>query len=64
MADEESIGGALTSIDFQQRRGAAWDIIDEALAEYDGWMLDDDYEAMPVLRRIMERMRERRKLHR
>ena len=30
-----------------------------ALVEYDGWLLDDDYEAMPVLHRIMKRMRKR-----
>jgi hypothetical protein len=51
---------ARSSIDRQQRRSVAWDIIDQALADYDGWMLDDDYEAMPVLQRIMRRMRERR----
>jgi len=52
----------VSSIDFQQQRGRAMDIIDEALADYDSWMLDDDYKAMPILHRIMERMRERRDL--
>lgn len=50
----------VSSIDFQQRRGAAWDIIDEAILAYDEWMLDDDYDAVSVLRRIIEKMRERR----
>jgi hypothetical protein len=35
------------------------DIILEALSDYDEWMLDDDYDAMTVLHRIMKRMRER-----
>ena len=42
-----------------RERGRYYDIIIWALVEYDGWMLDDDYEAMPVLHRIMKRMRER-----
>lgn len=48
--------------DFQQRRGAALDIIDEALEDYRCWMLDDDYDAQATLDRIMARMRERRDL--
>jgi hypothetical protein len=50
----------VSSVDFYQRRGVAWDIIDEALAEYDGYMLDDDFDAQGCLDRIMKRMRERR----
>lgn len=45
--------------DFLQRRGAALDIVLEALNEYDSWMVDDDYDAHSVLRKIMDRMRER-----
>ena len=47
-------------IDHQQRRGAAWDIIAEAIETYDHWMLDDDYDATSKLRQIIERMRKRR----
>jgi hypothetical protein len=42
-----------------RERGRYYDIIIEALVDYDGWMLDDDYDATPVLNRIMRRMRER-----
>src|SRR4051812_19397662 len=42
-----------------RERGRYYDIIIEALVDYDGWMLDDDYDATPVLNRIMKRMRER-----
>lgn len=35
------------------------DIILEAINEYDQWMQDDDYDAQPVLDRIIRRMRER-----
>lgn len=51
---------ATSSIDHQQRRGVAWDIIDQAINTYDGWMLDDDYQAGRVLREIIEKMKERR----
>lgn len=50
---------AESSIDFHQLRGRSHDIIQEAITTYDEWMLDDDYEATPVLRKIIERMRER-----
>lgn len=50
---------AKSSIDFHQQRGIALDIIDEALNAYDGWMLDDDYDATTTLHKIMKRMRER-----
>lgn len=47
--------------DHQQRRGAALDIIDEAIQTYDEYMLDDDYEREGiVLDLIINRMRERR----
>jgi hypothetical protein len=52
-----------SSIEHHQRRGVAWDIIDEAINTYDEWMLDDDYEANRVLREIMTKMRERRDLY-
>jgi hypothetical protein len=42
-----------------QSRGRHYDIILEALAAYDEWMLDDDYDAGVTLRKIMDRMRER-----
>lgn len=35
------------------------DIIIEAIATYDDWMLDDDYDANLVLTRIIQKMRER-----
>ena len=50
-------------IDFQQRRGVAWDIIDEAINTYDEWMLDDDYSATSKLHEIIDRLRERRDVH-
>lgn len=46
--------------DFQQRRGVAWDIIDEALNSYREFMLDDDYNAQRALDTIMTRMADRR----
>ena len=52
------------SIEHQQQRGAGWDVVDEALATYDEWMLDDDFEPYNILRKIVERMRERRDLYR
>ena len=51
---------AQNAIDHQQRRGAAWDIIDEAIAAYDDWMADDDYDATSQLHEIIDRMRARR----
>lgn len=53
----------VSSIEHQQQRGVAWDIIEEAIAEYDGWMLDDDYDAHTKLKQIIARMRERRNLY-
>ena len=46
--------------DFQQRRGMALDVIDEALSTYREFMLDDDFDAQAVLDRIMARMTKRR----
>lgn len=54
---------AVSSIDHQQQRGASWDIIDEAIETYDQWMLDDDYDSMAILRQVIEKMRERRRLY-
>jgi hypothetical protein len=50
-------------IDYQQQRGAGWDIVDEALATYDEWMRCDDYEFHEILKKIMGRMQERRDLY-
>ena len=50
----------VSSIDYHQRRGMLQDIIDEAIAAYDQFMLDDDYDAQGALDRIIQRMRERR----
>jgi hypothetical protein len=60
-APPSSGGGmrASSSIDLQQQRGRHADIIEEAINTYDEWMLDDDYESMTILRKIMDRMRER-----
>jgi len=52
-----------SSTEYHQRRGAAWDIIDEALASYNEYMHDDDYNAQGALDRIMQRMKERRALY-
>jgi len=46
-----------SSIEFQQRRGRAADLIDWALNEYDGFMVDDDYDSQRLLDRIAERFR-------
>ena len=54
---------AETIIDLQQRKGVAWDIIDEAINSYDEWMMDDDYEAGEKLHQIVARLRERRDLY-
>lgn len=54
----------VSSIDHQQRRGAAWDIIDEALNSFKGFMLDDDYDYRRILYSIMARMQERRDMYR
>ncbi len=48
-------------VDHQQRRGAALDIIDEALNSYREFMLDDDYDAQAALDRIMSKMVDRAK---
>lgn len=53
-----------SSIDHQQKRGAAWDIIDEALNAYDSFMLDDDYEPYAAMMGIFGRMKERRDFYR
>lgn len=50
----------MSTADHQQQRGVAWDIIDEAIADYDQWMLDDDFDAQRTLMRIINRMRARR----
>ncbi|WP_293880512.1 hypothetical protein [Sphingomonas sp.] len=42
-----------------QNRGRHYDIILEAISNYDEWMLDDDYNPQITLDRIIKRMRER-----
>jgi len=49
--------------DYQQQRGAAWDIIDEALLAFDAFMQDDDYDYQRILYSIMEKMKARRALY-
>lgn len=51
-------------IDYQQLRGAGWDVVDEAIQAYDDWLLDDDYDAVSKLAEIMVQMRARRDLYR
>lgn len=46
--------------DYQQRRGAGWDVVDEALESYRQFMLDDDFDFHRALTSIMNRMQERR----
>lgn len=50
-------------IEYQQRRGVAWDIIEQAINTYDSWVLDDDFDANRVLKEIVEQMRVRRSLY-
>lgn len=47
------------SIEALQARGRHYDIIQEAIAAYDGYMLDDDYDAQCTLDKIIKKMRER-----
>lgn len=54
---------ASSSIEYQQKRGPAWDIIDEALLAYNDYMLDDDYDAQRTLDKIMQRMDTRRSFY-
>jgi len=49
-----------TYTDWQQRRGRDADIVDEAIASYNAWLLEDDYNAKDAIRKIMGRMVERR----
>lgn len=55
---------AANVVDFQQRRGVAWDIVDEALTAYDSFMLDDDYEPYEAMKKIFGKMKERRDAYR
>jgi len=50
---------AVNLVDYQQRRGVALDIIEEALTSYRAFMLDDDYDAQRALDEIMTRMSQR-----
>lgn len=49
--------------EYQQNRGVAWDIIEQAINTYDSWMLDDDYDANRILREIINQIRERREIY-
>lgn len=62
IAEITKLRAATSSAEYHQMRGAAWDIIDEAIITYDRWMLDDDYDASK-LHEIMKRMKERRALY-
>jgi hypothetical protein len=42
-----------------QQRGRHYDIIQQAIASYDEWMKDDDYDATRKFRETIDRMRER-----
>jgi hypothetical protein len=46
--------------EFQQRRGRLPDLIEEAIAIYDNFMLDDDYDAQGCLERIMVKLKSAR----
>ena len=61
IADEMSALAAQPSnySDWQQRRGVLADIVDEALASYEAWMAEDDYNATDALHKIMDHMRQR-----
>lgn len=52
-----------SSIEYHQRIGVAWDIIDEAILAYHEYMVNDDYDAQGALDRIIKRMQERRALY-
>ena len=49
----------MSNIEHFQKTGRYYDIIKEALEDYRGYMLDDDYNAQGCLDRIINRMRER-----
>lgn len=53
----------VSTSDYKQRQGVAWDIIDEALNSYHEFMLDDDYDYRAAFYKIMERMKRRRELY-
>jgi hypothetical protein len=57
-ADATSSSG-IQSPDPKERLSRDRDIILEAINAYDEYMLDDDFDAQPVLDRIIKRMRER-----
>lgn len=52
-----------SSIEYQQLRGAGWDIVEEAIMAWNDFMLDDDYDIAATSRKIMDRMIERRNLY-
>lgn len=45
---------------WQQKRGRAEDLIDWAIGEFDGWMLDDHYDPRVPLDKIIDRFRQYR----
>ncbi len=44
--------------DWQQRRGVLADIVDEALASYEAWMAEDDYNATDALHKSLKSERQ------
>lgn len=56
-------GARETYAEWQQKRGRAADLIDWAINEFDGWMIDDHFDARAPLDRIIERFREYRGEH-
>ena len=52
-----------SSAEYHQQRGAAWDIIDEAILSYRNFMMDDDYEPYQALEKIIGKLIERRNLY-
>jgi hypothetical protein len=45
--------------DEQRQRGRYYDILLEALDIYDDWMLDDDYDSLACLQKMVKLMRRR-----
>lgn len=50
----------VTYAEFQQRRGRLPDLIEEAIAIYDGFMLDDDYDVYGCLDKIITKLKSAR----
>jgi hypothetical protein len=50
-------GNVVSYAEWQQRRGRLPDLIEEAIAIYDGWMADDDYDARRCLDRVIAKLK-------